>query len=276
MRPSFKSLLTTKSNYFFLQDGGVVNKNLQMLESQRQHDLHERWNYLLALVGKERKDVAKVQGISQANLTTWLTRPRGFTERGFVTLERWFRDQGIEGLTYRWLNDGIGDAPTRTGPAKVAPDSREITRLDTIGTRSAPAAHHGYIRFQFLKGFSREESPFVDIPSHLLGGDSVFLSEGIQAFINPTDTMRGEIEKGEMVFADTSVRNVATDKLVDGIYVYKLDGNAYIRRIQNRGKGVLRLSGTHAYEDSHELSGAELDGFEIGGLVVGSLTRKRF
>lgn len=87
----------------------------------------------------------------------------------------------------------------------------------------------------------------------------------------PDDSMQGEIEKGDVVFIDTSVRTVATD----GIYAFTYFGMPHIKRGLVVGKDSLRFTGTRSF-NSIPVEGVELDGLEIIGKVFATIGTKRF
>lgn len=85
------------------------------------------------------------------------------------------------------------------------------------------------------------------------------------------DSMQGEIEKGDLVFIDTSVRKVAAE----GIYAFTYFGMPHIKRGLVVGKDSLRFTGTRSF-NSIPVEAEELDGLEIIGKVFATLGPKRF
>ncbi|WP_333676785.1 hypothetical protein [Dyella sp.] len=254
-----------------LHPWGDVNKNQQMTSPQRQLTLVDRWNYLLGLAGKERKDVSKYPGISSSSITNWLYRDQAFTHRAVNLLQDWASEQGVEGLTYEWINLGEGAPPFKGKARVVAPAVREPTGVSWLsGEGEAPAAVGDSVRFFYLPDFSKENTRFIDIPSILLGDSTAkLMSSGIRVYTNPDDIMRGEVEKGDLVFVDTDVKD--TD--VDGLYVCKLGRIPMVRRVTNLGDRAVRLTGN---QYSVELAEAKLDSLQIGGRVVGRIGRTSF
>ncbi len=224
-----------------------------------QSTLGERFEFVLDLLGIKRAQFALPPHVSQQHISTWLGRGK-FGEAAVARLRELSEVRGVADFTGDWLNLGSGPVPRRIRDISEEPPFGE----QGSGARANPA---DYVPFQYLAGFSTEPSQFVDIPRVLVANLSELTAPSIRAFINPSDVLRGEIERGELVFVDSAVRTVKGD----GIYVYKLGGIAQVRRFQIRGTGVLRLHGTHSYEDSIELSGPEVEKLEIGGRVVGKL-----
>ncbi len=245
----------------FIANSSELNKHQQMVYAHASdNSLLERFELLLGLLGIERADFARLDGVSQQHVNTWLKRQK-IGAAGIAHLRELARQKSVEGFTEDWLNHGIGPEPKRVAVAGDSPGSHAYA-LPQAGLGAAP-----YVRFEYLKGYSKERAAAVDIPQVLLANMGELLSPNVRAFICPGDTMRGVVEKGDLVFVDTAAQSV----VADGIYVYKLAGIAQIRRFQIRGQGILRLQGTHSYEDSLELTGSEIDGLEIGGRVVGKV-----
>jgi hypothetical protein len=220
--------------------------------------LRERFTRMLEILRIERRDFASTDDVTQQHVTMWLSRGK-VGVAGIARFRELAEQRAIEGFTADWLNQGIGPEPhgSHVEPESVA-----------SGTGFSADRVRGYnVRFEYLAGYSKEPGQFVDIPQVLLANMRDLTAPTIRVLVNPTDALRGEIERGDLIFVDTAVDAVDGD----AVYVYKLGGMAQVRRFQIRGTGVLRLIGTHSYEDSIELSGSELQGLEIGGRVIGKM-----
>lgn len=228
------------------------------------------YEFLELCDGMSMSDFAREMGYTPARVSNWFRRDppqiphKPEVLRGMLALARRYR---VGGLTLEWLN--LNEGPT---PFKLGRGSADVVDLDSSDVPPSRLGPPGTVRIHFLKGFSAERARFIDIPSSLLRDDPEILSPTVRALINPSDAMRGEIEKGDLVLVDTAVHSVSAE----GIYAYKLGKIPFVKRIQIRGTGVLRLQGTKPHEDSFDLSGAELDQLEIGGRVVGTLSCKKF
>lgn len=86
------------------------------------------------------------------------------------------------------------------------------------------------------------------------------------------DSMQGEIEKGDVVFIDTTMQTVGAE----GIYAFTYFGVPHIKRGQVVGKDSLSFTGTRPYTNSLPVEGGELEGLVIIGKVFASLGAKRF
>lgn len=233
--------------------------------------MERRFKDVLALLEVPQEVFVKLPGVTSQNL--YSAYRRGVVgEAHIARLRELASRKGLEGVTIDWLEEGIGEPPRYPAGAgapaiDVAGDGVIQLPSHPIGTPSGQ-----YLRFQFLEGYANEPTRFIDIPSSLLRENVGIALPSVRVYPFPQDVMRGEIEKGDLVFVDTAVDQVQND----GVYAYKIGGIPSIRRIQVRGKDVLRFQGTHTYEDSMQLSGPELADLEIGGRVIGSLGCKKF
>jgi len=233
-----------------------------------------RFERVLELLGVPQREFVKLPGVTPQNLYSAYRREK-VGEAHIARLRELASLKGLEGLTIDWLETGLGEEPRLSGREVAVAgilDPRSALRSQPVGQVRPSSLESRYVRFDPLEGYTDEPTHPVDILSSLLRQNAALLSPAVRVFTNATDVMRGEIEKGDLVFVDTSIREVTGD----GVYAYKIGGIPQMRRIQVRGKGVLRFRGTHAYEDSLELSGAELADLEIGGRVIGSIGSRNF
>jgi transcriptional regulator with XRE-family HTH domain len=119
-------------------------------------------------------------------------------------------------------------------------------------------------------------NPLADTGSLLISAAWLALSTdqdpaAIQFAYQPDDSMHGEIEKGDVVFIDTTVKKV----VAEGIYAFMYFGIPHIKRGLVVGKDSLRFTGTRSH-NSIPVEGEELDGLEIIGKVFATLGQKRF
>lgn len=254
-----------------------VNNHKQMVDTRtsassdpKREALEQRFKLFLDLVGMTRPEFASLEGITQQYLTTWFSRGK-IGDKGVQHMRRLAQERGVEGFTSDWVNLGTGKPPRIRGMAEDASDHVAGVTESTHHS-STPTQNGEYVTFEFLLGYSKERTRFVDIPVCLLNNVVALLRPSIRVFITPTDSLRGVIDKGDLAFVDTSVQRFEGD----GIYVYKLAGIPQIKRFQIQGQGGLRLHGTHSYEDSIELAAAQIKGLEIGGRVVGSIGFSQF
>nr|GAT43712.1 predicted protein [Mycena chlorophos] len=218
-----------------------------------------RFTDFLTLCGISFADFAREAGFSYQRCRNWFWRDppqvpaKPDVQRAIQAIADKFR---VSAPHTDWFNFGIGPAPRRIdGEASLVPSRNVAPGRFKLAT--------GVVRVSYLETFSKESTPFVDIPSSLLHEDISLTVPSVRGFINPTDAMRGEIEKGDLCFVDTALREVAAE----GIYAYKLGGVAMVRKIQIRGKDALRIQGTKPHEDALDLEGDELQDLEIGAVA---------
>ncbi|QAU22563.1 helix-turn-helix transcriptional regulator [Dyella sp. M7H15-1] len=256
------------------------NHHKQMVDGHRSRaskktetPFQKRFLEALEMLDISRAEFANLPGVTSQNLYSAFKREK-VGEAHMARLRELAASKGVEGLTVDWLEAGLGAGPHQTDHGTLQVSALEAGNDRDLRSQSASnrALATAYARFEFLAGYAQERTRFIDIPSTLLRGNVDLLTPSVRVYPNPNDVMRGEIEKGDLVFVDTSVCQVEAD----GVYAYKIGGIPQIRRIQVRGKGVLRFRGTHAYEDSLELSGVELEDLEIGGRVIGSIGCRKF
>jgi phage repressor protein C with HTH and peptisase S24 domain len=260
-----------------LHEQHLVRDHQQMVDESKDRrrralvtPVAERFFKVLKMLDIQRKDFAKLPGVTHQNLAIALKRG-SIGKAHMERLRELAAKKGLEGLTIDWLESGEGNPP-KPSERKIGNLSAIQGPADELPVLVAPGTSSEYMRFQYLAGYAQEHSPFVDIPYSLLRSNADLLSPSVRIYPMPNDSMRGEIEQGDFVFVDTSVDRIE----VDGTYAYKIWGKPQVRRVQVRGKDKLRFRGTREFEDSHELSGKELEDLEIGGRVVGSIGCKKF
>ncbi|MDR3444715.1 LexA family transcriptional regulator [Dyella sp.] len=112
---------------------------------------------------------------------------------------------------------------------------------------------------------------YQDVSAAWLASVTDAPAAAVKIAYQPDDSMQGEIEKGDLVLIDTSVRKV----LAEGIYALTYFGIPHIKRGLVVGKDSLRFTGTRSF-NSIPVEGAELDGLEIIGKVFATLSPRRF
>lgn len=88
------------------------------------------------------------------------------------------------------------------------------------------------------------------------------------------DSMRGEIEMGDVVFIDTSIDSV--EQGGDGIYAFTYFGISHIKYGQRPKLGELIFKGTKPFLDSIPIEEDEFDGLQIHGRVKAKLSLTKF
>lgn len=133
------------------------------------------------------------------------------------------------GVDPNWLKTGEGSREVSLVVSE--PSAEHNVKVDHLSV----SAIAGY------NGFSNEDYPdiirsiyFSEIGLlEIIGRRS---SEGIYLINIPTDSMAPTINKGDIVFVDVSINAYVGE----GVYVFDLNGETYIKRLQRIPTGVIR------------------------------------
>ncbi|MDY0506270.1 helix-turn-helix transcriptional regulator [Pasteurella multocida] len=133
------------------------------------------------------------------------------------------------GVDPNWLKTGEGSRDTSLIVSE--PNAEHKVKVDHLSV----SAIAGY------NGFSNEDYP--DIIRSIYFSETGLLeiigrrsSEGIYLINIPTDSMAPTINKGDVGFVDVKINSYVGE----GIYVFDLNGETYIKRLQRIPTGVIR------------------------------------
>ncbi|HDR1847608.1 TPA: helix-turn-helix transcriptional regulator [Pasteurella multocida] len=133
------------------------------------------------------------------------------------------------GVDPNWLKTGEGSRDTSLIVSE--PNAEHKLKVDHLSV----SAIAGY------NGFSNEDYP--DIIRSIYFSEMGLLeiigrrtSEGIYLINIPTDSMAPTINKGDVGFVDVKINSYVGE----GIYVFDLNGETYIKRLQRIPSGVIR------------------------------------
>ncbi|HEH9651824.1 XRE family transcriptional regulator [Pasteurella multocida] len=133
------------------------------------------------------------------------------------------------GVDAHWLKTGKGSRDTSLVVSE--PSAEYKVKVDHLSV----AAIAGY------NGFSNADYP--DVIRSIYFSEMGLLeiigrrtSEGIYLINIPTDSMAPTINKGDIVFVDVNVNAYVGE----GVYVFDLNGETYIKRLQRIPTGVIR------------------------------------
>lgn len=266
-----------------LRGSNRVNDDQGMVDAQKLSSRRDRLDYVLGLIkwDSERFNALAAEGrggTGRGNTYAWIKGKGGFPLEIIQRLKEECEATGVQGFTLEWLNHNIGDWPIKVAPEVLEADHRLgdlANQIRKLKPSSRAAKDSTLVRFPTLDGYAPPDTPFVDIPSFLLPEDSRLSSPYVRCLFNPSDSMRGEIEKGDLVFVDSADTDL-TDLTEDGVYAFKLGVSIKVKKIQIWGIGELHIQGTHPSEDAQDLKGAELQKLKIGGRVIGSIGSKKF
>lgn len=132
-----------------------------------------------------------------------------------------------------WLKTGEGErSPVvkETGGEYIVQRQDQI-KVDLLSV-SAAANSSGVVNPEYpdvIQSISFSTKGFFDIVGRKT-------ADGIYMITVPTDSMSPTIGKGDIVFIDTK----ETEYTGEGIYIFDLDGETYIKRLQRVPGGVMR------------------------------------
>ncbi|HHW7448951.1 helix-turn-helix transcriptional regulator [Pasteurella multocida subsp. multocida] len=133
------------------------------------------------------------------------------------------------GVDPNWLKTGEGSRDTSLIVSE--PNAEHKVKVDHLSV----SAIAGY------NGFSNEDYP--DIIRSIYFSENGLLeivgkktTQGLYLISVPTDSMSPTINKGDIVFVDVNVNAYVGE----GVYVFDLNGETYIKRLQRIPTGVIR------------------------------------
>ncbi|MFQ6574232.1 S24 family peptidase [Pseudomonas sp. UM16] len=211
---------------------------------------------LLRLIGSQRKaSCAERWGISPAHLSQILSQK---TEKNLGD-EVARRIETAEGLTPGWMDVLQEDAPTHHG---VPIANSALTGFVTIphfdirgsmGAGNTPPSHVEVIR---------------DLTVHQdwLRGQGISFSSlnNLAVICGDGDSMAGTFNDGDALLIDRGITEVRTD----AIYVFSLDGDLFVKRLQRMTGGGLRMISDNPLYPALMIEGAALEKLHIQARVL--------
>lgn len=217
--------------------------------------------YLLESAGQSERALADLVGSNQVTLNRILrekiAEPRDSTLKPYAD----YFGVDVTELKYKDLRSGSGEASS----------SQEADQ--------SPRAKRDTCRILLLDDFPNatlmRNSPILavkglEVSRYWLSMHTSAAVSEVRYAYSPDDSMQGQIEKGDIIFVDTTVSDVVTA----GIYAFTYFGQPNVRYGQVSGKGSLRFTGTKSYANSLPIEGDEFEGLKIAGLVFASWSFK--
>ncbi|MFC0989554.1 XRE family transcriptional regulator [Pasteurella multocida] len=133
------------------------------------------------------------------------------------------------GVDAHWLKTGEGSRDTSLIVSE--PNAEHKVKVDHLSV-SAIAGYNGFSNADYpdiIRSIYFSETGLLEI----IGRRS---SEGIYLINIPTDSMAPTINKGDVGFVDVKINSYVGE----GIYVFDLNGETYIKRLQRIPTGVIR------------------------------------
>lgn len=162
-------------------------------------------------------------------------------------------------VTTAWLVNGEGpmrQEVTRGASLNLREELFEIPFLDVAGSMgpgAVPADHIDTVRAVAVN------------PAELKKQCSFTQIGNLQIITGLGESMLPTFQDGDPILVDTGIKEVR----IDAVYVYELDGELYIKRLQRMpGRGIRVISDNRSAYDSYDLSDDQLERINIKGRVV--------
>jgi len=242
------------------------------------NDFQTRFDTMKQALGITRNaDFARLLGVEPQNVHNWVkTRQRiGADSR------RLFQEK--TGISFDWLNDGLGEMWLAATPQPTPAKKSGLTVREPSMQYLDQGPKPGYIRFGIMEGTASAGAGSVnqDYPDVL---ESVDIAEWqvkqLLGYIPAKGrvqmvTVRGDsnwpkIKNGDVVFIDTHIRHFDGD----AFYLINLHGFTMLKRLQLKRDGMHVRSMNPAYE-SEIVAPGEFDQIHIGGRMLSAAQFRR-
>ncbi|MCK3658533.1 repressor [Pasteurellaceae bacterium Pebbles2] len=214
--------------------------------------LAQRLRYLLDTQGVSQNALAKMIGVTQASV--------GKIIRG-ETLEpkKIYEIATALNVNVEWLKTGNGNSTIGMTVVQAEPDDEHTHRIDILDAQAA-ANHDGFVNTDYPEII--QSIWFSDVGvNQILGRKS---AKGVSIIKVPTDSMMPTISPRDLVFIDTTVNYFTTD----GVYIFKLNGHTFIKRLQMLPNGTLLASSDNTNYRPFEITADQFDTAEIIGKFI--------
>ncbi|MCW2272154.1 helix-turn-helix transcriptional regulator [Pseudomonas sp. JUb96] len=216
------------------------------------HDI--RKTNLLRLIGVQRKATCAGRwGISPAHLSQILSQK---TEKNLGD-EVARRIEAAEGLAPGWMDVLQDQVPTQPAiPMPPSPGFITISHLDirgSMGSGNTPPSHIEVIRdLTVHQDWLRSQG----ISYSSLANLAIISGEG--------DSMAGTFNDGDALLVDRGIDEVRTD----AVYVFSLEGDLFVKRLQRLTGGGLRMISDNPLYPPLMIEGAALEKLHIQARVL--------
>lgn len=200
-------------------------------------------------------DLANQTGLTKQAISLMLNgTTKTLSSKNAQTIARVLR------VTTAWLVNGEGHMRPDNSPRAVRFNPREdtfdIPFLDVAGSMgpgTIPADHIDTVRnITVIPGELKRLCSFTQIGN-------------LQIITGLGESMKPTFQDGDPILVDTGINEVR----IDAVYVYELDGELYIKRLQRiPGKRIRVISDNRDAFDAYELSDDQLERIRIKGRVV--------
>lgn len=222
------------------------------------YTLADRLNSLLNQFDISQSDFAKAVGISQPSMNKILN---GSTKnpKNIIEMANFLNVDPV------WLKTGEGSRDITTAVSPITSlvsnneDEEHTYQIDRLDVQAAAA----------INGITNQDYPDI-IQSIYFSKQGLIEVVGKKSTDNvylitvPTDSMAPTINKGDLVFVDTKIDYYDTE----GIYIFSLNGDLYIRRLMRLPTNVYKaLSDNPLYPD-FDIDGNLFDTAQIIGKFI--------
>jgi phage repressor protein C with HTH and peptisase S24 domain len=171
-----------------------------------------------------------------------------------------------------YINSGEGDDGY---PWSGDTDSQALAPIASSATR------HDYVRFPLLEGFAGmgrgdyvgdypEIVDWVEVTKEWAKQKLHGVPHGaVRVITGRGQSMRGTYNDGDLIFIDSRVKQFDAD----AAYCYRWEGKVHIKRLQQIGKGKVRIISANPEWPAIEVKLADL---EIGGMALAAWTLVEF
>ncbi|WP_024873116.1 XRE family transcriptional regulator [Tolumonas lignilytica] len=210
----------------------------------------QKINELLNLQDKSKADLARAIGVSNQTVTLWCKElDQGGSEPKkdkMIPIAAFF---GVSPLALIALDD-VGEIQSST-------DKAEILRIELDESNSK-------LKPSFIKSF-------IVTPSLLSQEIPGVNAASIRYVLAFDDSMAETINIGETVFVDTGINDVISD----GIYVFTMNKQSFIKRLQRIPDGSLLMISDNKQYEPFTIPSSERASMKVIGKVITSLSLKR-
>ncbi|EIJ72160.1 XRE family transcriptional regulator [Pasteurella bettyae] len=216
--------------------------------------LAERLKFLLNEKGLTQEEFANLIGITQPSVFKILN---GQTKNPTKIYEI----ATALGVNIDWLKTGKGEPNLSQEVSAMTsePDNDHAHRIDVLDVDAA-ASTDGILNVDYPEII--QSIWFSDVGvGQILGRKS---TQGVHIIRVPTDSMMPTISPRDLVFIDTNINQFISD----GVYVFKLNGHTFIKRLQRLPDGSLRASSDNKQYEPFAISAELFDTAEIIGKFV--------
>lgn len=214
--------------------------------------LAERLQFVMNECGISQQGLANLVGVSQQAIGKIL---RGET----LEPKKIYEIATALGTDVEWLKMGKGNVPQGLPPVVTESDAEHSHRIDVLDVEAA-ANYEGIINADYPEIIQSIWLSDIGI-KQILGRKS---GDGVHIIKVPTDSMMPTIGPRDLVFIDTKINYFVSD----GVYVFKLNGNTFIKRLQRLPDGSFQASSDNKNYEPFPISEELFDTAEVIGKFV--------